>query len=168
MKTLPYSGCEREAGNKQFDSSQSESGHRLLVVVSNIDRSIERIKERIYVDAFGISWPQAKLVMYLARYQTTKQVQIAGDLRYDEGALSRLLARLEHYGLVKRFPDSKDRRNRCISLTDRGSRLANELSATSRQLDGHLFSIFREDENSRLIRLLKRLICNGLDDAVSL
>ncbi|WP_233808786.1 MarR family winged helix-turn-helix transcriptional regulator [Paraburkholderia sp. HP33-1] len=137
-----------------------------LFLLSDVEKSIGRIKERISLDDFGISWPQAKLIMYLTRYQATTQMQLARNLHYDEGALSRLLSRLDRSGLVERFPNLKDRRSRCICLTQQGMRLAKELSATFGQLDAHLFAIFTEEEKSRLVQMLKRLLCNGLDDAV--
>jgi DNA-binding MarR family transcriptional regulator len=160
METLPYS--KRESNYEDPESDQPVVYYRPLVLLTDVERYIGRTKEKISLDAFGTSWPQAKLIMYLARHQIAIQVKIASDLHHDEGALSRL----ERFGLVERLPNAKDRRSRCICLTEEGMRLAKDLSSRFGKLDDHLFAIFAEDEKSRLIQILKRLLCNGLDDAV--
>ncbi|MBB5497615.1 MarR family winged helix-turn-helix transcriptional regulator [Paraburkholderia sp. MM5384-R2] len=165
METIPYGGRERELNDEHSESNRAAVYYSCLVLLTDVERSIRHAGEKISLDAFGISWPQAKLIAYLAHGQTTTQVQIASDLHYDEGALSRLLSRLDPYGLVERFPSSKDRRSCCICLIQRGMRLAKELFATFEQLDGLPFTIFTEDEKPKLIELLKRLLRNGLDDA---
>lgn len=79
----------------------------------------------------------------------------------DNGAMTRMLDRLEAKGLVKRVRSAEDRRIVHLALTKDGERVADQIPyALSQVLNEHLEG-FSKDEFNQLKSLLRRMIANG-------
>lgn len=109
-------------------------------------------------------WGQASMREYDVLYTLAKagcslsQSDLVNDVLLSQPALSRMLARMEEKGLVKRFPDPRDRRSAQIQLTERGRELQRAIGrAHSRQIADALGSALTLDQ----IRQLES-ICDAL------
>jgi DNA-binding MarR family transcriptional regulator len=79
----------------------------------------------------------------------------------DNGAMTRMLDRLEAKGLVKRVRSAEDRRIVHLALTKEGERIADQIPySLSKVLNEHLEG-FSKDEFNQLKSLLRRMIANG-------
>lgn len=109
-------------------------------------------------------WGQASMREYDVLYTLAKagcslsQSDLVNDVLLSQPALSRMLARMEEKGLVKRLPDPRDRRSAQIQLTERGRELQRAIGrAHSRQIADALGSALTLDQ----VRQLES-ICDAL------
>jgi DNA-binding MarR family transcriptional regulator len=78
------------------------------------------------------------------------------------GNLTGIIDRMEKLQLVKRIPDSKDRRVIRVQLTGKGKQLAKTVIPRHAKDIDHLFSVLNEKEIARLRGLLDKLL-RGLE-----
>jgi DNA-binding MarR family transcriptional regulator len=71
-----------------------------------------------------------------------------------KGNISQLLAKLERQGLITRRPDG---RINCLSLTERGQSLFEEVVPQQEALIAKLLAPLSDDEQRELLRLLRKL-----------
>ena len=86
-------------------------------------------------------------------------------LELDSGYLSRLIASLEHDGLVELAPHPSDRRVRSVRLTPAGRAERDELDRASDELAASLLSPLGETQRERLVEAMgtvERLLTAGL------
>lgn len=70
-------------------------------------------------------------------------VDLAGR---DKASLTRIIDDLEQSGLLKRYPDSEDRRRKLLRLTPRGSQIAAELMELGKDLEARAQEGIDSDE----------------------
>lgn len=80
----------------------------------------------------GVSPAQGWLLMKLFVAGPARQTELAEDLMVTRSAISQLVTKLEHDGLVSRETSSDDRRSAVLSLTPRGESVITELLPTIR------------------------------------
>lgn len=79
------------------------------------------------------------------------QSDLVNDVLLSQPALSRLLARMEEKGLVRRLPDPRDRRSAQIQLTKKGRELQRTIGRVhSRQIADALGSALSPDQVRQL------------------
>jgi DNA-binding MarR family transcriptional regulator len=79
------------------------------------------------------------------------------------GAISKLVDRLLHKGLLTREGRSDDRRFQSIALTAAGKKLVPRLAALADENDAEFFSALAPGERKMLAEMLKKLVqANGL------
>lgn len=74
--------------------------------------------------AEGLTLTHWSSLVYVYVHGATTGAEIARDLFYDKGAMTRLLEQLDQRGLIVRQRDEGDRRCVNVSLTDEGRALA--------------------------------------------
>ena len=97
----------------------------------------------------------------LYRGECSTTAELARDLQFDPGVVSRALDRLEAKGLVRRTRSSDDRRVVRLELTAEGRRVAPLVPAALAEVFNAHLSGFSEREWATLIELLQRLLANG-------
>jgi DNA-binding MarR family transcriptional regulator len=90
-----------------------------LSVVWRLNHSLERASKRMET-TIGVTGQQRMIIRILGRYPGITPGAVARTLWIDAGTLSAALKRLEHKGLVRRVPDTVDRRRVMLHLTDAG------------------------------------------------
>ena len=136
----------------------SENVLAAIHVVSN------RISRAFYADIearHGISLPEWRVMLTLARHPGMAAMAVAALWGMDKMAISRAVRRLERSGLVKRAPARGDRRRWVLDLTPEGRRRfrAIEPAATARYRE--LLHMLTPREVARLKRLLEKLIAGS-------
>jgi DNA-binding MarR family transcriptional regulator len=81
---------------------------------------------------------------------------IASQLRYDSGALTRVIDQLEQRGLLERVRRDRDRRKVCLRLTPAACDTVDRLGDLMHDRLGGLLPNFNTDEVRELARLLQR------------
>jgi DNA-binding MarR family transcriptional regulator len=88
---------------------------------------------------------------------TTTGIEVARDLAYDKGAVTRLLDMLEARGLLTRTRDTDDRRCVNLTLTDAGREVAERCRAQVTQRWNAWLDDWQPAEVHQLIATLNRL-----------
>jgi MarR family transcriptional regulator, organic hydroperoxide resistance regulator len=84
--------------------------------------------------------------------------QVADIILQKQSTVSRILARMETQGLVRRVPNPDDRRSILVSLTPKGRRLAEPLCRAARRHEAAVLQPFGKGNAATLVRVLQRLI----------
>ena len=93
-----------------------------LRVVWAVDHALQR-RSKSMAATLGITGPQRLVLRIIGRYPSIHARQLAGILHLHPSSLTALLKRLEGRGLVRRWPDERDRRRWLLGLTRRGQTL---------------------------------------------
>lgn len=99
-----------------------EAAHRALL--AEPDRRLASL---------GLSRNHQRLLHVVARQPGITMARLQGTVKLSKQSLSRLLKELEARDLIVRRPDRRDRRQRPIHLTARGSELDEELNQNLQQ-----------------------------------
>lgn len=90
----------------------------LWAVVHELESASKRMQLEI-----GVTGPQRLVLRVVGHLRRTTAGELAEILHVHPGSLTRVVARLEQAGLVRRETDRKDRRRVILMLTARGARL---------------------------------------------
>jgi DNA-binding MarR family transcriptional regulator len=88
---------------------------------------------------------------------TTSPSQIAAITGLTRGAVSKLVERLLHKGLVTRSEAAADRRYQDIALTRSGSALVPKLARLADENDEEFFGVLSLSERKALLEILKKM-----------
>jgi DNA-binding MarR family transcriptional regulator len=124
-------------------------------VVSN------RISRAFYADIearHGITLPEWRVMLTLARHPGMAAMAVAGLWGMDKMAISRAVRRLERAGLVRRGPAPADRRRWVLDLTAEGRRRYRAIEPAATERYRALLKALDPREVAQLKRLLEKLI----------
>jgi DNA-binding MarR family transcriptional regulator len=131
-------------------------GHLARVLIGSMTR---RIDEQMQVH--DLTAQQWKPLLMLRTGQADTAAGLARLNCSDNGAMTRMLDRLEAKGLLRRVRSEADRRIVHLELTKEGKRIADLIPyGLSKVLNEHLEG-FSKDEFKQLQSLLRRMIANG-------
>jgi DNA-binding MarR family transcriptional regulator len=100
------------------------------------------LRERI--EAFGVAPGQFAQLLTLYESDGLTQAELCERVRIEQPTMASTLARMERDGLVKRVPDTTDRRRSLVMLTPRAREIEGDLVAAARAVNA--------------------MACQGLDD----
>ena len=110
---------------------------------------------------FELNGMQFAVLKNLSEGAARTAADLCRFMHYDTGAMTRILDRLEHKGLVRRERCREDRRVVFLRMTPNGrAQLPRLLSVGTRVLEGHLAG-FSQAEIEQLKSYLGRMINNG-------
>ena len=93
-----------------------------LRLVWAVDHALQR-RSKSMAATLGITGPQRLVIRIIGRFPSIHARQLAEILHLHPSSLTALLKRLERRGLVRRWPDVRDRRRWLLGLTRRGQAL---------------------------------------------
>jgi len=135
---------------------EASVGHMARVLIGLMTR---RIDEEMQVH--DLTAQQWKPLLMLRTGQANTAAGLARLNCSDNGAMTRMLDRLEAKGLLKRVRSAEDRRIVHLELTKEGERVSDLIPfGLSKVLNEHLEG-FSKDEFTQLQSLLRRMIANG-------
>jgi DNA-binding MarR family transcriptional regulator len=129
---------------------------RLARARAHIDAALEAVFAR-----HGLSGPSFAVLVTLARLDRTAGVPqrtLMDELGLSSGTVSVRMDRLEEQGLVERRPDSGDRRNTLIVLTEQGRLLFERVVPAHLENERRLLVALDDDEQATLAALLRKLL----------
>jgi DNA-binding MarR family transcriptional regulator/GNAT superfamily N-acetyltransferase len=146
-------------------SLPADSGERVAAV---------RAFNRFYTNVIGVlhqglldtpySLTEARVIFELAQRDATELVDLRRGLDVDAGYLSRILARFESDGLVKRERSAADGRRQVIQLTGRGREAFAVLDRRSAEENSALLERLTDEDQRRLLAAMG-VIRELLEDA---
>jgi DNA-binding MarR family transcriptional regulator len=93
-----------------------------LRLVWAVDHALQR-RSKSMAATLGITGPQRLVLRIIGRFPSIHAKQLADILHLHPSSLTALLKRLERRGLVRRWPDERDRRRWLLGLTRHGQAL---------------------------------------------
>jgi DNA-binding MarR family transcriptional regulator/N-acetylglutamate synthase-like GNAT family acetyltransferase len=101
------------------------------------------------------SLTESRVLFELAQAEWTDAADLRRTLNLDSGYLSRLLAKLEAAGLVRREASALDRRRRAVALTPAGRRAFKTLDTRSAKQVGEMLAGLPEERQAALVASMK-------------
>ena len=109
---------------------------------------------------FGISAAQLIVLASVANKEADSAATLCKSISYDPGAMTRMIDRLEHKGLIRRTPNPEDRRATNLEMTTAGRALYPQLLAAKEDVQAQFLRGFGKDEVRLLESLLNRMLEN--------
>ena len=103
------------------------------------------------------SLTEARVLYELAQRKDVTAVELAGDLDFDAGYLSRILARFEKRGLLSRTPSLYDRRQADLALTAKGRKAFAPLDGRSAGQSAAMLDPLPREDRPRLIEAMRTI-----------
>lgn len=100
------------------------------------------------------SLTQGRVVYELAHHERTTATQLGEELALDAGYLSRVIRGLQRGGFIEKHPSEEDRRQKLLTLTQRGEEAFAQLNAASRSDIGEMLDELTVDEQERLVHAM--------------
>jgi len=127
--------------------------YRLSVAANAVSQLIARA----YVDRFGLSVPQWRLMAVLAEDSPLTQQALCGRTVMDKVTVMRAARGLLQRRLLRRQPNTEDGRSHRLSLTAAGERMYAEVAPLALQYEARLLAGLEHGEVHRLEQWLRRL-----------
>lgn len=102
----------------------------------------------------GASFARTKLLLMLVREGPLRSADLATAYGYAPRTITEAVDGLERDGLVRRDPDTADRRAKRISLTEAGAAVAQEAEASRQQFVDDVFGALSVAECAEMVRLI--------------
>lgn len=82
---------------------------------------------------YGFGRAHHRVIYFVGRHPQMTVSELLGILRITKQSLSRVLGQLVRQGFIRQLPGSRDRRQRLLELTEKGTELERQLSENQRQ-----------------------------------
>ena len=93
-----------------------------LRLIWAVDHALQR-RSKSMAATLGLTGPQRLVIRIIGRFPSILAKQLADILHLHPSSLTALLKQLERRGLVRRWPDARDRRRWLLGLTRQGQAL---------------------------------------------
>jgi DNA-binding MarR family transcriptional regulator len=151
---------------KAADTRPSKPAQRALDLenyvpyyINMISNKLSRGSSRLYINKFGIGVIEWRILGYLRRSDGSGSAnEICQTLAIDKSAASRSIQELETKDLVTSNPI--DRRQRLLSLTEKGRSLHDQVLPIALERERILLSSLTNLERKQLLVLLRKLRAN--------
>jgi DNA-binding MarR family transcriptional regulator len=150
------------AGKTERVRAESECAEQVLdrenyvpYYINMISNKLTRGSSRLYIRKFGIGVIEWRILGFLKRDGRSSANEICAVLAIDKSAASRAIQDLEAKGLVT--IDPIDRRQRALSLTEKGGALHDQILPIALQRERILLSSLDAKDRKELLRLLRKL-----------
>ena len=100
-----------------------------LRLIWAVDHALQR-RSKSMVVSLGITGPQRLVIRIIGRFPSIHARQLADILHLHPSSLTAVVKRLERRGLVRRWPDERDRRRWLLGLTRKGQALNRDTPGT--------------------------------------
>ena len=119
------------------------------------DRMFEKVLSDRGIDAFNGAQGRILYVLWQQDGVPIKAISDACGLALT--SLTTMLERMERQGLIRREPDSRDRRKTLLFLTDKAKSLRSDYEAVSEQMGALYYQHFTGEEIRQFERYLERI-----------
>jgi len=132
---------------------------RLGMLLKSVTRLyIQRFEQR--ARALGLTLPQCRVLVYLAREEGQTQAQLSELIEVDPMTLVRILDRMEADGWVERRADPQDRRARRLFLMPKARPVLDRIEVLVDQTRDEALEGMPRAQSALLLKLLERMQSN--------
>ena len=128
----------------------------LLILFKKCNKALHKCHQQN--DPKGSFRGKGQLLSVLSKQDGISQTELANHMDIARASMSELLMKVEKAGLVKRKPDSNDKRIIRVYLTQLGKDKAIENSAFTGRLAVKAFEVYTQEEMNQLALLLSKFI----------
>lgn len=131
-------------------------------LISRIKQVGTRIFDRMLADS-GIdsfNGAQGRILYVLWQNEDISISSLSAQTSLANTTLTNMLDRMENIGLIVRKPDSKDRRNKLIALTEKAKSLQDDYTRISQQMNEIYYTGFTDAEIMQFESYLQRILSN--------
>lgn len=107
-----------------------------------------------------ISGAEHPVLMFLGCNQNSNQEAIAKYFLIDKGAVAKTLAKLEEKGLVERFVNPQNHREKVISLSERGKEHLKEMKEVLDEWNSLLYKNLSQEEMDSFEKIVNKMSKN--------
>ncbi len=127
--------------------------YRLSVLSNTVSRGISAA----YVDRFGLSIREWRIIAILGRYPGLSAAEIVKLTAMDKVAVSRAVSRLTGNGRLERSLSDADKRRSVLVLSQEGKRLFDQISPLAKSYEKRLLKCLAREDQDRLSDILDNL-----------
>ena len=127
--------------------------YRLSVLSNTVSRGISAA----YVDRFGLSIREWRIIAVLGRHPSLSAAEIVKMTAMDKVAVSRAVARLTASGRLERSLSDADKRRSVLVLSKDGKRLFEQISPLAKSYEKRLLKCLGSEDQERLSDILDNL-----------
>lgn len=127
--------------------------YRLSVLSNTVSRGISAA----YVDRFGLSIREWRIIAVLGRFPGLSAADIVKRTEMDKVAVSRAVARLIGDGRLERSLSDADKRRSVLVLSGEGKRLYDQISPMAKNYEERLLKCLGSEDQDRLSDILDNL-----------
>jgi DNA-binding MarR family transcriptional regulator len=131
-------------------------GYLIKAAYLSMQRAID--VEVAPMDLTAMQWTP---LLRMAAGQADTAAELARIVGMDTGAMTRMLDRLEHKGLIRRSRSAEDRRVIKLELTEEGRHKANQIPPLLQKVSEMHFAGLNEAERESMKVMLRRMLANG-------
>lgn len=147
-----------DAGRADPPATAPAPADNALTLVHLLSNRISRAFYSEIEARFGVSLPEWRVLMTLARYPELTAVEITTRWSMDKMTISRAIRRLEEAGRVRRARHPGDRRSFTVSLTEDGKALYERVLPAANARYRAIVSCLEPNETAQLRATLEKLI----------
>lgn len=130
----------------------AQTSPRLIYLLTTAQHRVETAVGR---ESGGLSAARIGLLLALPPQGSLAMIALARALDLGAPAISGLVDRMEKSGLVRRLPDTADKRSFLVSLTDQGRTLRQQAAARAGVINDTLREGFTDEEINVVARWLE-------------
>lgn len=134
-------------------------GYLLFTKFSIIQR-YSQIFTTQHLKSNSVSKCHAPILMTIYLHEGLTQNELANKLKFNKGAVAKLVKSIEKEGYITRCSDKNDRRLQKLYLADKGHQVIPQIKTLEHQLSEKLVQGFSEEEKETLHSMLDRIIEN--------
>ncbi|MCH8959411.1 MAG: MarR family transcriptional regulator [Proteobacteria bacterium] len=127
--------------------------YRLSVLSNTVSRGISAA----YVDRFGLSIREWRIIAVLGRYPGLSAAEIVKLTAMDKVAVSRAVTKLTGKGRLKRSLSAADKRRSVLVLSKEGIRLFDQISPLAKSYEERLLECLAREDQDKLSDILDNL-----------
>lgn len=144
-----------------METFQHDIEGSLGYLIGRLSRVISSRLTRRFIDAgYDVTNEQWSVLVHLFRDERMHQYELAEASGRDETTMTRLITGLEKKGLVRRIPDSIDKRRKIITLTSKGKDLQDGLIEQAQKLLEDAHKDISEADAQVCKKVLRRALSN--------
>lgn len=140
---------EKRVAQRRAHYEREDVNGKLVINLRDISHTMRDLSE-------GRGSQKRILILLLEEVPITQR-ELTQRLGIQPGSASEVVAKLENAGLLTRTESESDRRTVDITLTEEGSRQAEEARAQRAGRHGEMFSALSQEEKTRLLGLLEKI-----------
>ncbi|HEU0053427.1 MAG TPA: MarR family winged helix-turn-helix transcriptional regulator [Longimicrobium sp.] len=140
-------------GEPEVSGLEAHLGYWLRFVSNHVSRAFQA-----KVEAAGVTVSEWVVLRQLHDVEGASPGELMEALGMTQGAISKLVSRLEAKGLARRGGAGKDRRRQSVALTGEGRALVPILAGLADENDREFFGVLPEAARERVMAAMKELV----------
>ncbi len=133
----------------------------MLYLVGEVSRSAHKNVSNTFIQRkFDVTVEQFGVLALLWYKEGVKQQEIADELRRDKTTITRIVENMIKRNLIVRIPDTKDRRNKLIYLTQKGKELQKDMVESSGMIYYQALQNIPDEEIDVCLKVLNKVLRN--------